>query len=53
MGYCIYNNSDGNITATGVHETNPNVVVFRTFEHAKEAINLIGYDELKYLFEIW
>lgn len=53
MGYCIYNNSDGKITVTGVHETNPNVVVFRTFEHAKEAINLIGYDELKYLFEIW
>ena len=53
MGYCIYNNSDGKITVTGVHETNPNVVVFRTFEHAKEAINLIRDDELKYLFEIW
>ena len=53
MGYCIVNNSDGKITITGVHETNPNVVVFRTFEHAKEAINLIGEDELKYLFEIW
>ena len=53
MGYCIVNNSDGKITVTGVHETNPNVVVFRTFEHAKEAINLIGDNELKYLFEIW
>lgn len=53
MGYCIVNNSDGKITVTGVHEKNPNVVVFRTFEHAKEAINLIGDDELKYLFEIW
>ena len=53
IGYCIVKNSDDKITVTGVHETNPNVVVFRTFEHAKEAINLIGDDKLKYLFEIW
>lgn len=53
MGYCIIKNGDGKITITNVNETNPNVVVFRTFEHAKEAINLIGDNELKYLFEIW
>lgn len=53
MGYCIVNNSGGKITITNVNETSPYFVVFKTAEHAKEAINLIGYNELKYLFEIW
>jgi hypothetical protein len=53
MGYCIIKNGDGKITITNVNETNPHFVIFKTAEHAKEAINLIGYDKLKYLFEIW
>ena len=53
MGYCIIKNGDGKITIINVNETNPHFVVFKTAEHAKEAINIIGYDKLKYLFEIW
>ena len=53
MGYCIIKNGTGKITITNVNETNPHFVIFKTAEHAKEAINLIGYDNLKYLFEIW
>lgn len=53
MGYCIIKNGNGKITITNVNETNPHFVIFKTAEHAKEAINLIGYDKLKYLFEIW
>lgn len=53
MGYCIIKNGTGKITITNVNETNPHFVIFKTAEHAKEAINLIGYDKLKYLFEIW
>lgn len=53
MGYCIIKNGTGKITITNVNETNPHFVIFKTAEHAKEAINIIGYDKLKYLFEIW
>ena len=53
MGYCIIKNGDGKITIINVNETNPHFVVFKTAEHAKEAINIIGYDKLKCLFEIW
>ena len=53
MGYCIIKNGDGKITIINVNGTNPHFVVFKTAEHAKEAINLIGYDKLKCLFESW
>ena len=53
MGYCIIKNGDGKITIINVNETNPHFVVFKTAEHAKEAINIIGYDKLKCLFESW